>query len=774
MTFPQQVGRYRIEAEIGKGAMGRVFLAHDPAIDRKIAIKTVILPAGLPAREREEVRARFQREVQAAGKLAHPNIVTIHDVGEDAALGLFVAMEYVPGPSLEEHTAPDALLPPRVVASIGCQAADALAYAHRHGIVHRDIKPANLMLVGDRSVKVADFGLAKHGGASLTTTGDLLGTPNYMSPEQIRGLTLDGRSDLFSLAIVVYELLCGKRPFRGESISTVIYRITSEPPIAPDLRRLPGAATRMQAFLGRALAKSPADRYQTGDEFARALREAFTGASTGTGPAPGESAGPAATAPVVSPPTPAEPRRTVPEGGVKKPGDRAERSPANRPAASRRKPRAPAGTPRTGGRGHDLSRAAARRRPSPRHRPGPRRRRRSWAGLLIVTLVAAAAGVVWRQPLRDLARDTLPRLGIMWPGPDGVPAGDEDAQGALATPDAETAPAGSGGESSPDVPANEAPPAAGPPGGGHDTAPGTGTGPAQAAPAPVRAPASTLVALVSVPPGATFFVGDKALPAPRLPAPEEGQTITVRASLDCREARRDITASDGGSEVTFALENVQASVRVTSRPSGATVQVDGKRAGKTPVLLTLDGCRKHSVSMQHDGYRKWSRTLRLKDGRLVAGETLAADLKPLPTGKLAIPAAPFPVTVRLGDRQVVKAGTTMKVVTGTYRLEIASKDLMFKREVRVRVKENQTVSPEIDFPAVVSLAVVAQPGNATIEVSNRFYHRNLGAPPIFGEKLASGTYTVKCHFVHNGEDQEKQIRLARGDSSRVVFVAHQP
>jgi len=269
-----KLGRFEIIREIGKGAMGVVYLAHDPKIDRKIAIKMVSIPAGLSADEARESRRRFVREAQAAGKLQHPNIITIYDVVEEEGLS-YIAMEYVDGETLEAYARPGKLLPlPKVLATI-VQACNALDFAHRSNVIHRDIKPANLMLVKRELLKITDFGLAKNPDGNLTQAGVLIGTPNYMSPEQISGKPMDGRSDFFSLGVVLYEMLTGERPFGGDTISTIIYRILYEEPPSPRIlnEKLPVAFDRI---FRRALAKDPALRFQTGAEFVDALNNYST------------------------------------------------------------------------------------------------------------------------------------------------------------------------------------------------------------------------------------------------------------------------------------------------------------------------------------------------------------------------------------------------------------------------------------------------------------------------------------------------------------------
>lgn len=280
---PRTIGRYQIDRLLGKGAVGQVYLAKDPLLDRFVAIKVLTVMAGLPPEELAEVRARFAREAKAAAALSHPSIVTIHDVGEHEGIP-FIAMEYLRGVTLDRHTRREHLLPPPRVMEVGRQAALALAEAHDAGIVHRDIKPANLVLLEDGTVKVADFGLAKDPRTSLTSDHSLLGTPNYMSPEQIAGRPLDGRSDLWSLAVSLFELLTGERPFGGESISSVLYRIVNDPPrpLAEIDAALPN---ELQEFFDHALAKDPAARFESGRDVATTLDEVrarITGTATGS------------------------------------------------------------------------------------------------------------------------------------------------------------------------------------------------------------------------------------------------------------------------------------------------------------------------------------------------------------------------------------------------------------------------------------------------------------------------------------------------------------
>ncbi len=267
------IGRYEIESLIGKGAMGVVFLARDPHLGRRVALKTYELPEGISDEMAQEFQTRLLREAHAAANLSHPHIVTVHDAGIDPGRGFpYIVMEYVPGRSLKEILAG----PRRMSLELGLRIIDALAdaldAAHKAGIVHRDIKPANVLVrESDGTVKIADFGVARLSASELTRTGTLIGSPAYMSPEQVRGGEIDGRSDLFSLAVVLYEALTARRPFAGDDLPAVMYSVAHATPEPPSrlVRSLPQA---IDAFFERALAKEPADRFPDGESFRAALQ----------------------------------------------------------------------------------------------------------------------------------------------------------------------------------------------------------------------------------------------------------------------------------------------------------------------------------------------------------------------------------------------------------------------------------------------------------------------------------------------------------------------
>jgi serine/threonine-protein kinase len=263
------LGRYEVIRELGRGAMGVVYLGKDPKINRQVAIKTVNFDE-VEEKMIDTLKQRFFREAESAGTLNHPNIMTIFDVGEEGSLA-YIAMELIDGKDLDLWTKAENLLPVKDALLVVAKVADALDYAHEHGIVHRDIKPANIMVTKKREIKVTDFGIARILDASATKTGTIMGTPSYMSPEQVAGKKVDGRSDIFSLGVVLYEMLSAERPFTGDSIATIMYNITNgtATPIKEYKQGLPEFC---QALIDKALSKDPEKRFQKAGEFSQAIK----------------------------------------------------------------------------------------------------------------------------------------------------------------------------------------------------------------------------------------------------------------------------------------------------------------------------------------------------------------------------------------------------------------------------------------------------------------------------------------------------------------------
>ena len=265
----RQLGRYEVIGEIGQGAMGVVYRVKDPLIDRIVAIKTINL--NLAEDEKEEYEGRFYQEAKAAGRLSHPNIVTIFDVGKSGDVA-YIAMEFLEGRELRDILNDQKHLPIEQILDLAAQIARGLAYAHEHDVVHRDIKPSNIMVVRDGHVKITDFGIARMSSAAVRTqTGMVLGSPKYMSPEQVLGKVIDQRSDVFSLGVTLYEMLTGQVPFAGENVNAIMYQTLNVIPAPPSMLN-PDVPDMLNFIVAKALAKDLNDRYQNAREFANDLR----------------------------------------------------------------------------------------------------------------------------------------------------------------------------------------------------------------------------------------------------------------------------------------------------------------------------------------------------------------------------------------------------------------------------------------------------------------------------------------------------------------------
>ncbi len=268
---PARLGRYEIVRELGKGAMGVVYEGRDPNLGRHVAIKTARRDIVEASGRAEEMMERFLREARAAGNLNHPNIITVYDADREGDTAYY-AMEYIQGTDLQRMLKQRRRYAPQEAAEIAACICDALAHAHAHGVVHRDVKPANVMVLPDGTLRVTDFGIARVADSDLTQEGALVGTPHYMSPEQFQGQRVDERSDLFSVAIILYEMLTGEKPFTGEALGTVMHNVTQQDPIQPKTLNVTINPTLNQVVL-KALDKDPFRRYQTAEAMAAALRE---------------------------------------------------------------------------------------------------------------------------------------------------------------------------------------------------------------------------------------------------------------------------------------------------------------------------------------------------------------------------------------------------------------------------------------------------------------------------------------------------------------------
>ncbi|HEY6272252.1 MAG TPA: protein kinase [Terriglobales bacterium] len=561
-----KVGRYEIIGELGRGAMGVVYKAQDPTIGRTVALKTMRLDGhGI---ESAELVRRFQNEARAAGLLNHPNIVTIYDAGEHEGI-FYIAMEYIEGTTLDQLLAQKQILDPDEVIRISRDICKGLDYAHAHGIVHRDVKPANIMITARGSVKIMDFGIAKAGG-SMTSTGQVLGTPNYMSPEQVRGKSLDGRTDLFSYGVVLYEMLTGEKPFVGQNVTTIIYKIVNENPIAPrelDRTLHPG----LNAIVVKALSKTPDERYQSGAELVRDLESyKMAGATL-----------PAAARPPQNPsgPAPAHEKTVV--------------IPMRVVAGSTVRAAAPAAETAKG--------------PIPMRSPAsavPSSRKSGWTALIVTVLVlGAVAGslafyktrVKVRQLEAEVQADDSRVAATQTAKPDPAPTPSP-------TPDASIA---------------------------HDTTVklvpaekiAEEKSPFKPRATPPPAPKSELD-LASQPDGAKVEIDGQSDPAWVTPfkiSHLAGGSHNLVFSKDGYITQTRSLDYAAGKSASISVELAAgAKVPVNSNPGGAAIWVDSKDSGMvTPSLLTLE-TGEHQISVRRTGYRD-----ALWEGNLAAGQNQA-------------------------------------------------------------------------------------------------------------------------------------------------------
>ena len=602
------IGRYEILAELGRGAMGVVYKARDPKIGRTIAIKTIKLADKAAASETDKLRERLFREAQSAGRLSHPGIVTIYDVDEEAGMA-YITMEFVEGKTLEtlmeSHLASDF----EFIADLVSQTGAALDYAHSKEIVHRDIKPANIMVTPDGGIKITDFGIARISSSKLTQTGTVMGTPSYMSPEQVRSDPIDGRSDQFSLAVICYELVTGEKPFTGESLTSVMFKIVSAEAIAPSELN-PRVSEELGAVILRALSKDAAERYTSCRAFAEAAAK---------GCAPVVDVGPLTRR--FKKPAPAE----TPTVGA------AETEDADRVEAPRElEETAPADAPRS------LPPLPERSTTREEH-PG-RLRWWMWPAALLAVLIAVCGVWLSQQEnpgniLLQLAGGLIPSSGgevtevpQLAPLPDseggedsGAPEGgeqpgeSESGQGPAVTESGFPA-----GSATPPAPPDKGPSGASPTAvtasGSADSAPAgepappapsTGASPVAPPPPKPKTTASTRptptppkaasrlveIPLVSDPAGARVVIDGKAQWSCVTPCTLEiprGNHRAMASLAGFEPHRRSFKLSSEPMDLEFELRQIVGTLMVSSDPSGADVYVDGKKmASKTNSMLKL-------------------------------------------------------------------------------------------------------------------------------------------------------------------------------------------
>ncbi len=562
-----QIGRYRILGELGRGAMGIVYKAQDPAIGRTIAVKSIRLNDLSDEKERERLRERLFREAQTAGILSHPGIVTIYDIAEENGMA-YIFMEFVNGPPLEKMLQQSQMPDKETLLSIFRQTAAALDYAHKKGIVHRDIKPANIMIHEDGTAKVTDFGVAKIVSQQMTVAGTMMGTPSYMSPEQVQGGAVTGRADQFSLAVLVYEILTGEKPFQAEYLPTLLYKIVREDPIPPQ-RLNATLPAEVETVLKQAMAKDPAARFETCSDFVAALAAALN-TNHGWIPVPRGAS--------LEMPTRASSSDTFAEtvdDSASVPAPAAEPAAPAPPVAAA----APAAIP--------IEPVVPRSR---QIEPEPSHTARN-VMLVIVALAAVGAGSYFAF---EKFTAVPPQVAAQQPAaaPQAAP-NPAPAPPPAAAPTPEPQPA----DNTP-APKKELPPK---------------PRPAEAAPAP----AETLFHLTTSPPDSeAVFDGDQKCMTPCAIPLEEGRHTFVVRHEGFRDEHRIIEIPrDTG--LIVDLQRATGTLSLISQPAGLTVLVDGKlQAQKTPVSLTLP-VGPHQIRVT-DGTHNSDFSVEVRDGVLLS------------------------------------------------------------------------------------------------------------------------------------------------------------
>ncbi len=697
-----RIGRYLITGRIGRGGMGMVYRGLDEALEREVAVKTLTAEGTLDG----DSRRRFEVEAKAAARLSHPNIVTVYELGEDRGLP-FIAMEMLPGADLEAVLRSGEELPLAEKLDVVAQVCRGLAYAHERGIVHRDVKPSNVRLLEDGTAKIMDFGIAKLGSTHLTKTGMMVGTVHYMSPEQVRGRPLDGRSDVFSAGVILYELLAGQRPFRGEGATQVLYKIVNEEPEAPDLTALGDLGPRLQSILARALAKDPAARYPGAAALADELGAVLEDVQRAAGAAPGLAVDALAAA-----------RRTLREGHGDEAVTRLRGLVAAHPGfldarrtlryalrdqKHRHEPVA-AGEEAYPELEATFQAAPTRREAHPETQAGtellPTATARPARGASSPTIAAAAGRRAWTWGAAGLAAVAVVAAVVLV----------------------------------------------------------RGSGPA--------APADVRLAVRSQPVGASVLVdgrdtgvvtnGELVLPAP---VPPE-VTLTFRKAGHRDETRRLALPTPAGEAVSVTLQSEVPLLPVRTRPPGATVSVDGERvSGVTPLDVALDRGRAHRLGVSLDGYA--TQEVRVEPGAVPAALDLTLE-KLAPAGKVSV-ASSYPLDVYWRGRPLARGEVSPRVFVpgGKQVLTLASSTLFLRTDVTVEVPPGGEAS--LAAPPVGKLNVRAVPDNCEVFVNGTF----VDYPPILDRPVAAGRLTVGFRWP-DGARSEQVVDLKGGAPTFVM------
>jgi len=670
-TSPR-IGRYLITGRIGRGGMGMVYRGLDEALEREVAVKTLVAESSLDS----ESRRRFEVEAKAAAGLQHPNIVTVFELSEDRGLP-YIAMEMLPGADLEALLRSGEEMPLAEKLDVVAQVCRGLAYAHERGIVHRDIKPSNVRLLDDGTAKIMDFGIAKREGVNLTKTGMMVGTVHYMSPEQVRGKHLDGRSDVFSVGVILYQLLAGQRPFEGEGATQVLYKIVNEEPPPPDLGALGDVGRKLLPVLSRALAKDREARYPSAKALADDIGAVLEEVRKADGPVPAATAGALFAAVraaregrgeeavarlrglVAEHPGMLEARRAL-RAALREQAKKRESASAGpegypeleatfEAAPTRREP------------GTELAptvAVAAEATPGPPAPPSPRpapRRALIYAGVVLLAAAVVAGGLLLLR----------------------------------SRPSAEVR-------------------------------------------VPVRSQPLGAAVLIDGRDTGVVTNGELVVPAP---APSQ-MVLTFRKAGHRDETRTVRLPLPAGEAVSVTLQTAAGLLPVRTEPPGATVTVDGERvAGVTPLEVALDPKSEHRVGVALDGYA--SREVRVEASAAPASLDLPLE-KIAPDGVVAITST-YPLDVLWRGRPLSRGEISPRVSVpgGRQVLTLVSASLFLKADVTVQVPPRGETS--LAAPAAGKLNVRAAPDNCEVFVDGTFvdYPPILDRPVAAGRHTVS-------------------------------------
>jgi len=698
----RRIGKYTVVGRIGRGGMGMVYRGWDEVLEREVAVKTLTIEGTLD----EESRRRFQIEARAAARLQHANIVTVFELGEDRGLP-FIAMELLPGVDLESLVRSGEALLVEEKLEIVVQVLRGLHFAHEHGIVHRDIKPSNIRLLEDGAVKIMDFGIAKLGGTGVTKTGMMVGTVHYMSPEQIRGQTLDGRSDVFSAGVILYELLAGQRPFVGDSATAVLYKIIHDPtpPLDPAIA---GLAPELQAIVERALAKDPEKRYPTAAAMAEELAR-VAARLRGPGAAPPE----VIEAVNVS-------KRLLKEGRLDDALNRLREVTARHPRSleARR-----------------ALRTASREQQRRAKPPDP-------AGEEFPELDATYQAAPTRR-----AAETVRAGGDL---PATVLAPSAGAASAAASAAAGTSGSrGQGGEARTLLWAAAIALAVALGAGALLLTRGSARQPEKAS-----SGVSAVLRVRSEPSGARVFLDGRdtgVITDGELTIPDgshDSVTLTLHKA-DYREASRLVRLPLATNELRVPLEPLPAAavaLPVVTDPAGASVTVDGEPVkGVTPLTATIDPSREHRVAVRLDGHAP-------QEIRFAAGGAPAEirlTLEPSgPQGRVQIAAA-YPIEVAWRGRVVGKGPSPeVGLPAGKQAVTLTSPTYFLRQSLTVDVRAGAVT--QLAAPALSKINIRANPDNCQVFIDGAFVEY----PPILDRAIAAGEHKVSFKWPDGAHDEE--------------------